>query len=217
IVLLTPGAYNETYFEHAYLARYLGYTLVEGADLTVRDQAVFLKTLGGLEPVDVILRRLDDDFCDPLSLRTESSLGVAGLVQAVRSGTVAVANALGSGLVATPALLPFLPGLCRTLLGSDLAIPSVATWWCGQPRELAYVIDHLDELVVKPAFPGSGLEPVFGAHLGDAPREMLIARLRQRPYAFVAQEQVALSTAPVWCGDRVEPRQIVLRTYVVAS
>lgn len=216
IVLLTPGAYNETYFEHAYLARYLGYTLVEGADLTVRDQAVFLKTLGGLEPVDVILRRLDDDFCDPLALRTESSLGVAGLLQAVRAGTVTVANALGSGLVETPALLPFLPGLCRTLLDADLAIPSVATWWCGQPRELEYVITHLDELVVKPAFPGSGLEAVFGAHLDDAARETLVARLRRRPYAFVAQEQVALSTAPVWCGDHVEPRQIVLRTYVVA-
>jgi uncharacterized circularly permuted ATP-grasp superfamily protein/uncharacterized alpha-E superfamily protein len=216
IVLFTPGAYNETYFEHAYLARYLGYTLVEGADLTVRDQAVFLKTLGGLEPVDVILRRLDDDFCDPLVLRAESSLGVAGLVEAVRAGTVTVANALGSGLVETPALLPFLPGLCRTLLDADLAIPSVATWWCGQPRELEYVIEHLDELVVKPAFPGTGLEPVFGAHLDGAARDTLVTRLRRRPYAFVAQEQVALSTAPVWCGDRVEPRQIVLRTYLVA-
>src|SRR4029453_17530614 len=154
IVLLTPGAYNETYFEHAYLARYLGYTLVEGADLTVRDQAVFLKTLGGPEPVDVILRRLDDDFCDPLSLRTESSLGVAGLVQAVRSGAVLVANALGSGLVETPALLPFLPGLSRPLLGAPPPTPWVATWGCGQPRELEYVIAHLDELVIKPAFPG---------------------------------------------------------------
>jgi uncharacterized circularly permuted ATP-grasp superfamily protein/uncharacterized alpha-E superfamily protein len=216
IALLTPGAYNETYFEHAYLARYLGYTLVEGADLTVRDQAVFLKTLGGLEPVDVILRRLDDDFCDPLALRTESSLGVAGLVQAVRAGRVAVANALGSGLVETAAMLAFLPGLCSHLLGAELAIPSVATWWCGQPRELGYVIDHLDHLVIKPAFPGIGLEPVFGAHLDAAAREELIARMRERPHAFVAQEQVPLSTAPVWCGDHVEPRQIVLRTYLVA-
>ena len=217
IALLTPGAYNETYFEHAYLARYLGYTLVEGADLTVRDQAVFLKTLGGLEPVDVILRRLDDDFCDPLALRTESSLGVAGLVQAVRAGRVAVANALGSGLVETSSLLAFLPGLCRHLLGAELAIPSVATWWCGQPRELGYVIDHLERFVIKPAFPGLGLEPVFGAHLAANAREELIARMRERPHAFVAQEQVPLSTAPVWCGDHVEPRQIVLRTYVVAS
>ncbi len=217
IVLLTPGAYNETYFEHAYLARYLGYTLVEGADLTVRDQAVFLKTLGGLQPVDVVLRRLDDDFCDPLTLRAESSLGVAGLVQAVRAGTVAVANALGSGLVESPALLPFLPGLCRTLLDADLAIPSVATWWCGQPRELDYVLAHLGELVIKPAFPGSGLEPVFGANLDAAARDALVTRLRRRPHAFVGQEQVALSTAPVWCGERVEPRQIVLRTYLVAA
>jgi len=216
IVLLTPGAYNETYFEHAYLARYLGYTLVEGADLTVRGQAVYLKTLGGLQPVDVVLRRLDDDFCDPLTLRSESSLGVAGLLQAVRAGNVAVANALGSGLVETAALLPFLPGLCRHLLGEELRIPSVATWWCGQRRELEHVIASLDRLVVKPAFPGSGFEPVFGAYLSKAAREALIARMRQRPYAFVAQEQVALSTAPVWCGERVEPRQIVLRTYLVA-
>ena len=113
IVLLTPGPYNETYFEHAYLARYLGYTLVEGGDLTVRDERVYLKTLGGLEPVDVILRRLDDDFCDPLELRADSSLGVPGLVQAVRAGNVLVANALGSGVLETPALLAFLPALCR--------------------------------------------------------------------------------------------------------
>jgi uncharacterized circularly permuted ATP-grasp superfamily protein/uncharacterized alpha-E superfamily protein len=217
IVLLTPGVYNETYFEHAYLARYLGYTLVEGADLTVRDQAVFLKTLGGLQPVDVIMRRLDDDFCDPLTLRAESSLGVPGLAQAVRAGNVAVANALGSGLVESPALLPFLPGLCRSLLDADLTLPSVATWWCGQPRELEYVIANLDELVIKPAFPGTGREPVFGAHLDAAAREELIARMHRRPWAYVAQEQVALSTAPVLCTERVEPRQIVLRTYLAAS
>ncbi len=133
IVLLTPGPYNETYFEHAYLARYLGYTLVEGGDLTVRDDRVYLKLLGGLQPVDVILRRLDDDYCDPLELRGDSFLGVPGLVQAVRAGNVAVANPLGSGLVETPALLAFLPALCRRLLGEELRMPSVPTWWCGDP------------------------------------------------------------------------------------
>src|SRR5262249_7854514 len=187
-----------------------------GADLAVRGQAVFLKTLGGLQPVDVVLRRLDDDFCDPLSLRSASSLGVAGLLQAVRAGDVALANGLGGGLGGAAAPLPFLPGLCRHRLGEDQRIPSVATWWCGQARELEHVIANLDRLVVKPAFPGSGFEPVFGAHLGAAARASLIARMRQRPYAFVAQEQVALSTAPVWCGERVEPRQIVLPTYLVA-
>src|SRR4051812_26120454 len=133
IVLLTPGPFNETYFEHAYLARYLGFTLVEPGDLTVRDNHVFLKTLGGLQQVDVILRRQDDDYCDPLELRHDSSLGIAGLVQAVHSGNVAVANALGSGLLETPALMMFLPRLCRYFLGEELKIPSVNSYWCGDP------------------------------------------------------------------------------------
>ena len=125
-MLLTPGPYNETYFEHAYLARYLGLTLVEGGDLTVRDRRVFIKTLEGLQPVDVIFRRLDDSFCDPLELRSDSSLGVAGLVEAARAGNVAIANALGSGVIETAAIMPFLPGLCRHLLGEELRLPSVA-------------------------------------------------------------------------------------------
>src|SRR6185436_284185 len=121
-VLLTPGPYNETYFEHSYLARYLGFTLAEGADLTVRDRRVYLKTLEGLQPVDVIFRRLDDSFCDPLELRGDSFLGVAGLVDAVRAGNVAVANALGTGVIETAAILPFLPDLCRDLLGAELLL-----------------------------------------------------------------------------------------------
>jgi uncharacterized circularly permuted ATP-grasp superfamily protein/uncharacterized alpha-E superfamily protein len=217
VVLLTPGPFNETYFEHAYLARYLGYTLVEGGDLTVRDRVVYLKTLEGLERVDVILRRLDDDFCDPLSLRAESSLGIVGLVQAVRAGTVTVANALGSGLVETAALMAFLPGLCRRLLDEDLALPSVATWWCGDPAALAYVVEHLDALVVKPTFPASGREPVFGARLSDAERAELIGHMRARPGEFVAQEQVALATAPVWDGAALQPRHVVVRSFLVAS
>lgn len=217
VALLTPGPYNETYFEHAYLARYLGLTLVEGGDLTVRDRAVYLKTLGGLEPVDVILRRVDDGFCDPLSLRSDSSLGVASLVHALRAGNVAVANALGSGLAESPALLAFLPGLCRELLGEALALPSVATWWCGQDDALGYVESHLDELVVKPAFPAPGLEPVFGARLSNAERESLIGAMRARPHAFVAQEQVPLSTAPVWGAERVHARHLVLRAFAAAA
>ena len=159
-----PGPYNETYFEHAYLARYLGYTLVEGGDLTVRDDRVFLKTLGGLQPVDVILRRLDDDFCDPLELRGDSSLGVAGLVQAVRAGNVVVANALGSGLLETPALMAFLPGLCRALLGEELTLPSVATWWCGAASaSCAYVLEQPRRAGHQAGVPGAGTQPVFGA------------------------------------------------------
>src|SRR6185503_19924315 len=131
-VLLTPGPLNETYFEHAYLARYLGLPLIEGADLTVRERRVFLKTLEGLQPVDVILRRVDDSFCDPLELRGDSFLGVSGLVEATRAGNGTLANALGTGLMESPALLAFLPSLCRHLLDEDLRMPSVATWWCGQ-------------------------------------------------------------------------------------
>ncbi len=143
IVLLTPGPYNETYFEHAFLARYLGLTLVEGGDLTVRDKRVFLKTLGGLLPVDVIVRRQDDSFCDPLELRGDSMLGVPGLVQAVRAGNVAVTNALGSGLIESAAPAAFLPGLCRHILGEELKIPTVATWWCGQEGPFAEVAEQL--------------------------------------------------------------------------
>jgi len=217
VVLLTPGPYNETYFEHAYLARYLGFTLVEGGDLTVRDRRVFIKTLEGLQPVDVIFRRLDDSFCDPLELRSDSSLGVAGLVDAARAGNVTIANALGSGVIETAAIMPFLPGLCRHLLGEELKLPSFATWWGGQPRELEYMLEHLDQLVVKRAFPTDAREPAFGAELDDGEKSLLAAELRARPDHFVAQEHVALSAAPVWHQDRMDPRRVVLRTYVAAA
>ena len=158
---------NETYFEHSYLARYLGFTLVQGEDLTVRENRVFLKSLEGLRPVDVILRRMDDGFCDPLELRSESYLGVPGLVEAVRAGNVAVANALGSGLLETSAFMPFLPGLSRSLLGERLAFLSVATWWCGQPAAARYVRQNLDFLVIKPAFPAKAWSRFSGA--GSSP------------------------------------------------
>jgi uncharacterized circularly permuted ATP-grasp superfamily protein/uncharacterized alpha-E superfamily protein len=214
IVLLTPGPYNETYFEHAYLARYLGLTLVEGADLTVRDCRVFVKMLGGLEPVDVILRRLDDSFCDPLELRGDSSLGVPGMVEAVRTGNVVVANALGSGLVESPAMLPFLPRLARVLLGEELGLTSVATWWCGQERERRHVLGHLHEIVTKRAFAVGGRDPVFGQQIGIADRASVAADIQAQPEAYVGQEQVALSHAPVWTGTRLDPRPVVLRVYV---
>jgi uncharacterized circularly permuted ATP-grasp superfamily protein/uncharacterized alpha-E superfamily protein len=217
IVLLTPGPYNETYFEHAFLARYLGYTLVEGGDLTVRENRVLLKTLGGLLPVDVIVRRQDASYCDPLEFRGDSVLGVPGLMQAVRSGNVAVANALGSGLLETAAPAAFLPHLCRHLLGEELKMPTVATWWCGQPEPLEFVADHLADVVIKPVFPGSSRQPIFGARLSAAEREELIARMRAAPSAYVAQEQVALSTVPVWEDHRLQPRHMALRVYAVSS
>jgi uncharacterized circularly permuted ATP-grasp superfamily protein/uncharacterized alpha-E superfamily protein len=217
IVLLTPGPYNETYFEHAYLARYLGYTLVEGGDLTVRDNRVYLKVLGGLQPVDVIFRRLDDDYCDPLELRPDSFLGVPGLVQAVRSGNVVVANALGSGLLETTALLAFLPRLCRLLLGEELRLPSVPTWWCGESDACAAVLDRLDELVIKAAFPGGRIEPVIVAELTHSQRAELAAKIGARPRDYVAQERLPLSTTPVLVGDHLEPRHLVLRAYLAAE
>ncbi len=215
IVLLTPGPHNETYFEHSYLAKYLGFTLVEGADLTVRSRQVFLKTVGGLEKVDVILRRVDDGFCDPLELRSDSLLGVPGLVDAIVAGNVKVANALGSGVIESAAIMPFLPGLSRHLLDEELKLPSVATWWCGQTPALEWVLDHLESVVIKPAFPAKGMEPVFGSELPPAEKAKLIVRLRERPHEYVAQEQVALSTAPVWENRRLSSRSVVLRTYVL--
>jgi uncharacterized circularly permuted ATP-grasp superfamily protein/uncharacterized alpha-E superfamily protein len=215
IVLLTPGPHNETYFEHSYIARYLGFTLVEGADLTVRDRCVYLKTVDGLEQVDVILRRVDDSFCDPLELRSDSLLGVPGLVDAIVAGNVKVANALGSGVIETAAVMPFLPGLSSYLLGEKLKLPSVATWWCGQEYALDWVLNHLDSVVVKPAFPSRGMEPVFGAELPQAERGKFAQQLRARPHEYVAQEQIALSIAPVWENGQLNSRSVVLRAYVL--
>lgn len=215
IVLLSPGPYNETYFEHSYISRYLGFTLVGGADLTVRDRRVYLKTVDGLEQVDVILRRVDDTFCDPLELRGDSLLGVPGLVDAIVAGSVKVANALGSGIIETAAVMPFLPGLSRHLLGEELKLPSVATWWCGQNYALEWVLHHLDSVVVKPAFPSRAMEPVFGAELPPTERAQFVEQLRANPHEYVAQEQVPLSTAPVWENGGLDSRSLVLRTYVL--
>jgi len=213
VVLLTPGPHNETYFEHSFLAGQWGFTLVEGADLTVLDRRVYLKTLGGLKAVDVIIRRLDDAFCDPLELRSESLLGVPGLVGAARSGSVVIDNALGSGLVETSAHMAFLPGLCRQLLGEELRLPSVATWWCGQENPRRYVLDHLKELVIKPAFPRFGQHPEFPASMDPVVYARLIRRIESQPEQFVAQERVALSTVPVRADTGIVPRHAVLRVY----
>ncbi|MES1167117.1 MAG: circularly permuted type 2 ATP-grasp protein, partial [Pseudomonadota bacterium] len=217
IVLLTPGPFNETYFEHAYLARYLGFTLVEGGDLTVRDNHVYLKTLGGLQQVDVILRRQDDDFCDPLELRGDSSLGIPGLVQAVHSGNVAVANALGTGMLETPALMMFLPRLCKHLLGEDLKMPSVNSYWCGDHQSRKYVLDNLHRLVIKPTFPQGISEPIFGESLSAQGLADLRARIQATPVDFVGEDQVTLSTAPVLVGQRIEPRHIIMRAHLMAT
>jgi uncharacterized circularly permuted ATP-grasp superfamily protein/uncharacterized alpha-E superfamily protein len=217
IVLLTPGPYNETYFEHAYLARYLGITLVEGGDLTCRDNRVFLKVLGGLQPVDVIFRRMDDDFCDPLELRPDSFLGVPGLTEAVRSGNVAVANALGSGLLETPALMAYLPLLCRHFFGQDLMIESVPTWWCGDPLSLSHVLANLDDLVIKTTFPSNNADPVFPAMMPTERREVLVNRIKAQPHLYVAEEIVDLSSTPVLVDGTLSPRKMVMRAYLAAD
>ncbi len=217
VVLLTPGPYNETYFEHAYLARYLGYTLVQGKDLTVRDGKVFLKTLSGLQRVDVILRRVDDDFCDPLELYPHSYLGVSGLLQAVREGNVAIANALGSGVIQGPGFMPFLPKLCKHLLGEELKLDSVQTWWCGNTDSRRYVLENLSKLVIKPALPTVGTDPMFGGSLSKAELEELAGKIAGSPREYVAQEQVCSYTAPVFHGRAMQSRRFVVRAYLVST
>ncbi len=217
VVLLTPGPYNESYFEQAYLARYLGYNLVEGQDLTVRDDRVFLKTLSGLDPVDVILRRVDDDFCDPLELRNESMLGVPGLIEACRSGNVTVANAPGSSLLQSPAFLSFLPGLCEHLLNQELKLPSAATWWCGQADAKEYVLEHLDELLVKPAFRRTTRDGDSAPDSAAGERAALQRRIAFQPHLFIGQERIKFSTAPTWVGNGLQPCPVALRVYLVAS
>ncbi|KXB32146.1 molybdopterin oxidoreductase [Dechloromonas denitrificans] len=220
IVLLTPGPYNETYFEHAYLARYLGFPLVEGQDLTVRGDTLFLKTLRGLKRVHVVLRRQDDGYCDPLELRGESALGIPGLLNVARAGRVVIANALGSGLLASGALMGFLPAICRKLLGEELAMPSVGTWWCGEKPALDYVRENFDDLVIKPAYPTQRMDPVFGYELKGEARAEMLHRIEARPHAYVAQEMVNLSQGPTWSRSherRLLARPVGLRAYAVAS
>jgi len=215
VVFLTPGPANETYFEHAYLARYLGYPLVEGADLTSRDRQVFLRTVGGLKRVDTIVRRVDSGFCDPLELNPRSLLGVPGLVHAAHGGRVALANQLGAAALESAALLAFLKPLCREVLQEDLRLPSVATWWCGQPAAAEYVLDNLRDLVVKPAFrERGGFATRYGALLNDGERTALAAEIRARPGAFCGQERVLLGTTPAWADGSLRPVPFIMRLFV---
>src|SRR5271170_3685448 len=220
-VILTPGAFNETYFEHAYLARQLGLPLVEGHDLTVRGDTLYLKTLGGLRRVHAILRRLDDDFCDPVELRADSALGVPGLIGVVRAGRVVLANGLGSGVLESAAWMGFMPAAAEQLLGEKLRLPSVATWWCGERLALDYVLENIERLVIKPAYPNQKLSAVFGRDLDGVARAELIKRLIARPHAYVAQERLAFSQAPVWRGgggaQGFSARALGIRVYAIAT
>ncbi|MGA2839464.1 MAG: circularly permuted type 2 ATP-grasp protein [Steroidobacteraceae bacterium] len=223
-VVLTPGSFNETYFEHAYLARHLGLPLVEGNDLTVRGDTVCLKTLGGLRRVHAIFRRLDDDFCDPVELRADSALGVPGLIAVVRAGKVVIANALGSGVLESAAWMGFIPAAAERLLGEKLRLPSVATWWCGEKLALDYVVENIDRLIIKPTYPNQHFEVVFGRDLSPGERVTLIERLIARPHAYVAQERLAFSQAPVWrsagahgAAPGFSARALGIRVYAIAT
>jgi uncharacterized circularly permuted ATP-grasp superfamily protein/uncharacterized alpha-E superfamily protein len=216
VCVLTPGPMNDTYFEHAYLARYLGFLLVEGEDLAVRQDGVFIRTVSGLKRAEVLLRRLDSDFADPLELSSRSRLGVPGLVQAIRDGTVVLANALGSGVAEARTMLSFLPALAPTVLGEDLKLPNVATWWLGDPAVRADVMERFDELVIAPAFGGEAQphlrrQVAVGRDLDPETRAHVIEAIGRRGIDFVAQEAVTLSTTPVWENGRFVPRPFILR------
>jgi uncharacterized circularly permuted ATP-grasp superfamily protein/uncharacterized alpha-E superfamily protein len=213
VCVLTPGPLNETYFEHAYLARYLGFLLVEGEDLTVREDGVFVRTVSGLKRAEVLLRRLDADFADPLELSARSRLGVPGLVQAVRDGTVTIANALGSGVVEARAMLSFLPALAPSVLGQELAIPNLATWWLGDPARRSEVLEKLDSVVIGSAFAGDTdhSHDARASELLPGSRDHLIEAIGRRGADFVAQEAVTLSTMPAWHEGKLVPRPFILR------
>jgi uncharacterized circularly permuted ATP-grasp superfamily protein/uncharacterized alpha-E superfamily protein len=224
VVLLTPGPYNETYFEHALLARYLGFPLVEGTDLTVRSGCVWMKTVEGLKRVHAILRRQDDDYCDPLELRSDSALGVAGLTDCARRGNVFLGNALGSGVIESGALMGYLPELSEQLLGEPLKLPSVATWWLGEPAALDDAWKRLDKLLIKPLERSAREPALFGADLTEDERILLQARVAARPQRFVAQEWVRVSQGPVLerdvggsGGEVLAPRAVGLRVFAVAT
>ncbi|WP_428671068.1 circularly permuted type 2 ATP-grasp protein [Reyranella sp.] len=216
MAVLTPGSLSATYFEHVYLARALGVPLVEGGDLVARDGEVLIKTLAGLRPVHMLLRRLDSAFADPLELRADSALGVTGLVEATRTGKISLANALGSGLVETPAVMPFLERLCQHVLGQPLQLPSLDVWWLGEPTAYAFAMAHLDSMIVRPCL-GHDREPIVVGMLEPPQRKALEQRIAAQPGQFVAQYPVAPSLNPKWDGRALVPSAVVLRCFVVAD
>lgn len=216
IVLLSPGPESPTYFEDAYLARYLGFTLVEGGDLTVRDNRVYLKTLGGLIIVDVIMRRIADADCDPLELSRGSRNGIPGLTQAARSGNVVIANPLGSNLLEAPIFMAFWQQLSRHLFNEDLQLEGAKTWWCGDHEGLSYTLSNLEQLLIRPAFAPRGAS-IFPSMLSNEQRQELIAKLKKAPANYVSQERLERSTVPVWSNGEVVPWRMGLRSFLMAS
>ena len=220
--ILTPGQHNETYFEHAYIARYLGFMLLEGEDLIVENGEVMVRTVAGLKPVSVLWRRMDASFTDPLELRYDSRIGTPGMTEALRQGSISMVNAIGSGILETRAFAAFMPQLSRALLGAPLELPTIATWWCGQEAERQHVLDHFDRMMIGPAFSTTlpiddHQSTVLGATLDADPRAALMRRLTEEGGQFVGQEPVTLSTAPVYVEGRLEPRPISLRVYAART
>ena len=221
IGLLTPGTFSETYFEHATLARYLGFLLVEGDDLAVSGDRIHIRTVAGLKRLDVLLRRVDSNSLDPLELDASSQLGVPGLIDVLRKNGVVVANMPGSGVMEARALLGFLPSLSRRFFGEDLKMPHIATWWCGQKSAREEVLSRLDEVAIEGAYgrgvPGFGRGPVLASELSASERERLKSAINDRGIDYVGQELVRLSTTPVWDQGRITPRPFVLRVFAAAT
>jgi uncharacterized circularly permuted ATP-grasp superfamily protein/uncharacterized alpha-E superfamily protein len=227
VALLTPGPYNETYFEHAYLARYLGISLVEGSDLVVRDDHLYLKTMRGLMPVHCLLKRVDDPYLDPLELRSDSTLGVPGLLQAIRAGNVLMANAPGTGFLESPALMGFLPALAKHVLQQELLLPALPSWWCGEHSAMQEVLPHLQQRSIKSTYPHSNMhtafDPVQGQHLSAAELKKWAEQIRQHSDSHTVQAHVPLSQMPTWqsgsatAAGRLVPRSCLLRVFAVSD
>lgn len=221
VALLTPGPRSETYFEQAFLARYLGITLVEGADLTVRGDKVYLRTLAGLERVHVLLRRVDDTWLDPLELRPDSMLGVPGLLQAARAGEVVIANSPGAGWLESPGLAAFWPGVAEALLGEELLLPATQSWWCGEDSAWRALRPRLAEFIVVPSFSASsttrGFASIVAAELGDEALRALAERIAADPAAYTLQARVKPAKQPVWTRGALEPRGAVLRVFALSD
>jgi uncharacterized circularly permuted ATP-grasp superfamily protein len=218
VVVLTPGMYNSAYFEHAYLAQQMGVELVEGGDLVVDDNdKVFMRSIAGLEPVDVIYRRVDDEFLDPEAFRPDSLLGVPGLMRAWRAGNVAIANAPGAGVADDKVVYAWVPEIIRYYLGEDPLIPNVPTWKCGDPDDRAYVLEHLDELVVKPANESGGYGMLIGPRATRSERQAFARRIKTDPRNYIAQPTLALSTSPTCTSGGIAPRHVDLRPFILSG
>jgi uncharacterized circularly permuted ATP-grasp superfamily protein len=217
VVLLTPGRYNSAYFEHAFLAQQMGIELVEGQDLFVLEDMLYMRTTRGPQRVDVLYRRLDDDFLDPLSFRPDSTLGVAGLLTVYRAGHVTIANAIGTGIADDKSIYPYVPEMIRFYLGEAPLLENVPTWTLADPGDRAYVLDHLAELVVKEVHGAGGYGMLIGPAATAAQLEDFRARIRAQPERYIAQPTLALSTSPTFAVGGVAPRHIDLRPFVLSG